>query len=149
LAAFLVIGCVLCLVNRRRRQRLSLAREQRRFASNSPIRSNDQTQYGSFYEGHDNLAANIENYEAIRPPPLPKYEDALKLPVFVTPTSQCTTLSSSSDGLQPPPYAALATTPEIAITNSQDTQNQNSTVPQSVESASEPSQTNVPRDNHL
>jgi len=155
LAAFMVIGCVLCLVNRRRRQRLAL--EQRRFASNSPIRTNEQRQYGSFYEGHDNMAANIENYEIRPPPPLPKYEDALKLPVFVTPTSQCTTLPSVADGLQPPPYAELGTIPTIATTNSEDNQHQNSTPPQSVEGASNittgdeevPSQINISRDNHV
>jgi len=153
LAAFMVIGCVLCLVNKRRRQRL--AREQRRFASNSPIRTNDQRQYGSFYEGHDNQAANIENYEsAVHPPPLPKYEDALKLPVFVTPTSQCTTLPNAPpDGLQPPPYAELTIS---TIPNSQDSQHQNLAMPHQVEDASNiiaadeevPNQTNVSRDNH-
>lgn len=117
LAAFLVIACVLCMVNKRRRRSLSNA--QSRTEVSSPIRSLDQRQYGSFYEGHDNSGASIEIENAIHPLPLPKYEDALKLPVFVTPTSQSNSMPSVDD-IQPPPYAEIQT---VASSNVHQAQN--------------------------
>jgi hypothetical protein len=105
------------MVNKRRRRSLSNA--QSRTEVSSPIRSLDQRQYGSFYEGHDNSGASIEIENAIHPLPLPKYEDALKLPVFVTPTSQSNSMPSVDD-IQPPPYAEIQT---VASSNVHQAQN--------------------------
>jgi len=109
LAAFLIIACVLCVANRRRRLRMS-SRQSVENLNRAP----DQRQYGSFFEGHDNLASTISSYETHPPPPpLPKYEDALKLPAYVAPVIQ-----APSSSPEPPPYAEISTITEI-VSNSQ------------------------------
>jgi hypothetical protein len=95
---------------------------------------NDQRQYGSFFEGHENPAASIvSSYDSAQhppPPPLPKYEDALKLPVYVAPVAVIQTNSqNTSDASRPPPYAEISTITEIVTNahnrNSIQGQNQN------------------------
>jgi len=103
LAAFLAIACVLCIANKRRRQRIASSRASAEALNRSP----DQRQYGSFYEGQDNSATNNVYGSHPPPPPLPKYEDALKLPVYVAPVIQNTSAP------QPPPYAEISTITEI------------------------------------
>jgi len=109
-------------------------------------RSSDQRQYGSFYEGHDNLATN-GGYDTIHippPPPLPKYEDALKLPVYVAPVIQTTPSTTS----QPPPYAEISTITEIVSNahNRNSTQNRD-TQPATRTNAND--ERNLPRQSSL